>query len=403
MATEDFRRVRWRDDDREAVSWLLEHFWIKRSEYPEIYHRIHDRQRMLRHFFQEKCGFQLVVKPGFAKLEKIPDQAEPWMGIKDFQKPRDYVIFCCLLSFLDEKDVDEQFLLSDLITGIKNRYPSRLDADPEATAAPINWQYFQHRKSLVRVMKFAVVQGLVLEVDGKSDIFGSDMNSEVLYEVTVFSRYFTISYPKDLFSFQHIDDILEASRQAETETELRRHRVYRRLLLTPAYHRESDENGDFVYLRNQRNRLRDDFSERTPFHLELTKNTAILTLQEVRAHQNIFPSRLGIDDVILHFARHVRERLEDQNLTPAGEWEMTTLEFSQLLEQVRKADSPGWSSEYRDKGIRPLTEALLQELINWRMASLDKQAGLIRLKPLLGRLVGRYPKSFNPTPKRTTE
>lgn len=390
----DPRRASWQDEDREAASWLLEHFWIRRDQQPEMYARVRDSEALLRHFFLEKCGLQLLSKPTFVKLEKIPYQVEPWMGIDSFQHPRDYVLLCCLLIVLDAKRIDEQFLLSDFLEGVKAHYPSEPDADPESASAPINWANFQHRKSLVRVIRFATEMGMLAEVDGDIGTFHGKADAEVLYEATVLSRYFTISYPKDLFHFDRVEDVLQHAQTAESETDQRRHRIYRQLLMTPSFTRQDAEPGDFAYLRQFRNRLRDDFEKHTPMHFELTRDTAMLSIAEPRAYQNLFPSRQAIDDLLLHFAVELRQHWQEDRDSDAAVLELTRFEFERLLQACRQRTSHGWTKELRESNLNSLAKLVLQELISWHFAKLNPTDDLIEILPLMGRLCGHYPARY---------
>ena len=127
---------------QEAAEHLLEQFWILREREPDKYQMVREREPVLRSYFLEKLGFHLIVHPYFAKLEKIPVRPEPWMGIRDFQHPRDYALLCCLLAYLESKSVDEQFLMSELCEELSAAYPGEDGLD---------WTHYEHRRALVRV------------------------------------------------------------------------------------------------------------------------------------------------------------------------------------------------------------------------------------------------------------
>src|SRR3954447_23251671 len=85
----------------EGMDLLFHHYWILRADHPEWYQLIREREKVLRRYISEKFGLRLIVHQYFIKLEKIPVEPEVWMGIRDFQDPMDYAIFCCALSFLE--------------------------------------------------------------------------------------------------------------------------------------------------------------------------------------------------------------------------------------------------------------------------------------------------------------
>ena len=122
----------------------------------------------------------------------------------------------------------------------------------------MDWTHYEHRKSLVRVLQTAGDLNLVKTVDGDISEFSFSENNEVLYEVPLIARYFLRSFPKDLTGFNTIDDFLNID-DFNTEEQLgvkRRHRVYRKLFLTPVMYSNSNNDPDFLYLRNYRNRIR---------------------------------------------------------------------------------------------------------------------------------------------------
>lgn len=211
---------------KEGAQYLLERFWILREKEPEIYQQIRRRENALKNFFLEKMGLTLIVHRQFVKLEKFPVEPEPWMGIENFTTIRDYVLFACLMAFLEGKNVDEQFLLSDLCEEIKSIYPPFEELD---------WTHYEHRKSLVRALQTASDQDLVKTVDGDIGGFSFSESNEVLYEVPLVARYFLRSFPKELTGFNTIDDFLNIDDLTSGEQLglKRRHRIYRKLFLSP--------------------------------------------------------------------------------------------------------------------------------------------------------------------------
>src|SRR5690625_5400262 len=93
---------------------LMEKFWVLRRQEPGLYQLIREREKTIKRYVDDKFGFDLIVHQHFIKLEKIPVETKSWMGIQDFQEPRDYAIFCCALAFTEDQSVYDQFLLSDI-------------------------------------------------------------------------------------------------------------------------------------------------------------------------------------------------------------------------------------------------------------------------------------------------
>lgn len=373
----------------EAAEHLLEQFWIRREDEPEKYQAVREREQALRNYFLDKAGLRLILHRHFAKLEKIPAEPEPWMGIQSFQHPRDYAVLCCLLAYLEGRAVDEQFLLSDLCEELRAECPGEDGLD---------WTHYEHRKSLVRVLRAADELGLVKVVDGSIDGFSQFEDSEVLFEVPVVARYFMRSYPKDLFQFDTKEEILAADwPEGADESLRRRHRVYRRLLLSPVLYSRDVPEADFHYLRNFRHRIREDLERHTAFSFELYQNAAMLTLAGPRARFTLFPDNRAIADIALQFAALVRERraAEDIPLQHDGGLCLTMPDFQAWVRLCKERYGAGWSKQYREAGVAQTARDLLTLLVEWKMAERDPETGAVCLRPLLARVTGRYQDDFD--------
>lgn len=372
------------DKAKEALEILLEQFWILRDAQPDEYQLIREREHVLKRYLEEKFGFRFIVHQHFIKLEKIPAVPEDWMGIPSFQSPMDYALFCCLLAFLESKAVDEQFLLSELTEELAALYPGVIKID---------WTHYEHRKALIRVIQTAADFGIIKTIDG--DIKGFQMNEEeeVLYEVPVVSRYFMRSYPKDLFQFDSIEELIQYENQASA-TDERRHRIYRQLFLSPVIYRKEQDDPDFYYLRNFRNRLRDDIEEHSDYQFELYKNAAMLISTERKQHATLFPGQKAIMDIVMQFSAGIRDAFLQYPPNEFGVIRMTRTDFESLLAQCKSSFGHGWSKAYREAPLKQLGKDVLDIMCQWQMAKFDEETGMILLYPLLGRLSAKYPDDF---------
>ncbi|MGM8216460.1 TIGR02678 family protein [Bacillaceae bacterium W0354] len=373
------------EQTQEAMGILFERFWILRSEEPSSYQLIREREKALKRYLSEKFGFELIVHQHFIKLEKIPVEPKGWMGIQDFISPQDYAIFCCGLAFCERRSVEEQFLLSDITEDIQDMYPGEFSLD---------WTNYQHRKSLVRALKKMVELRIIKNVDGNIDMFASNEEQEVLYEVTVHARYFMRSYPDELFHYKTTREILDSEWERHV-ADSRRKRVYRKLMFSPVVYRDSEEDSDFAYIRNYRNRLQEDIEEHTPFKLEVFKNAAFLVLNERSQRYTLFPDQKTIMSIALHFQSYLRENIEQFNINALGEIHLTNPEFSRLLEKVKNEYGKGWSKKYREMTYTQVAEELLNLYLEWEMIVVEPETSMLILKPAMGRMVGYYPNDFD--------
>jgi len=378
------RELEFDENAVEALGRLFEQYWILRDEEPEAYLLVRNREQILKRYLQEKFGLELIIHQHFAKLEKIPVEPESWMGIESFQGPMDYAIFCCALAYMEQKGIDEQFLLSDLAERIQELYPGEM---------PLDWKNYQHRRALVRALKQVLELRLIKTIDGNLEQFQVNDDEEVLYEVTIYSRYFMRSYPDDLYQFDSMEELLmqEWSRQPDDQ---RRKRVYRKLILTPFVYRKNEEDQDFTYIRNYRNRLRDDFEQHTPFRLEVFKNAAMLTLPDPKKRYTLFPDTKGIADAALHTMAVIRENKGTLDITEFGTVRIPRASFDMLVRQTKERYGHGWSKKHRDETPEETAGQIIKIWKEWNMAVWDDETRMLTILPGAARQTAFYPSDF---------
>ena len=90
-----------------ALEILLGRRWILKSRDRELYYQVKDQLGAVKRFLTEKLGYQVIVNPYLIKAEKMPAKPENWMGILEFHHKIEYVFFCIVLMFLEEKEAAE--------------------------------------------------------------------------------------------------------------------------------------------------------------------------------------------------------------------------------------------------------------------------------------------------------
>ncbi|MBA4493432.1 TIGR02678 family protein [Paenactinomyces guangxiensis] len=388
---------KWMDEIAEqAIQVLLSRFWIIKEDDPELYAIIRDRESVIKDFMREKCGFRLIVHRYFIKLEKIPAQAEGWMGIREFQEPLDYVLLCSVLAFLENKSVDDQFLLSQLCEELKLLTPE---------SVKLNWENYVHRKSLIRVLKWMQEMKMIRIIDSNDLLFTHDeKEAEALYEQTVLSRYFMRTYPKDLYRFSSRDEILKAD-LSDDDSIRRRHQVYRRMLLSPVVYESEMSEEEWLYIKNYRYRIAEDLQKTAGLSLEVYKKTALAVVIDQRSKLHQFPDGKMITALFLQFADEVRHRLatEEVDRTDRGWILLTAVQFEQWLQSCKERFDYGWSKEYKKQSLGKTAKELLHFLIDWKMAKVDDERAIIYLLPAIGRMVGNYPADYKEKHRRNQE
>jgi len=372
------------DKAMQGLDLLFHRYWILRSEEPELYMLIREREKVLRRYISEKFGLRLIIHQHFVKLEKIPAEPETWMGIQLFQMPMDYAILCCALSFIEGKAADEQFLLSELCEEIQIDYPGEFSLD---------WTLYTHRKSLIRTMKALMDFQLIRTVDGDITRFDHNEEQEVLYEATAYSRYFLRTFPEEFSAHGHWQELLEEDWKLNQE-DARRKRVYRRLFFSPGLHRKDAQDPDFLYIRQFRNRLTEDIESHSDYRLHVYKNTAFLAVAEPKHYHHVYPNAKSSTDLLLQLSKELHEEPERYIPNERGEILLTEGEFERLIVKMREKYGSGWSKLFREKSPGAIRAELVGAMQEWMMGESDGSTSLIRIKPLLGVLAGSYPADY---------
>lgn len=234
---------------------LLNRRWILKSRDRELYYQVKEKLASgeEKKFLREKLGYQVIVNPYLIKVEKMPAVPENWMGILDFKEPVEYVFFCLVLMFLEEKEAEEQFVLSELTEYVQSQYEGE----------QIDWTVYRYRRHMIKVMKYCTACGLLNIDDGSEEGFARDYTGEVLYENTGASRYFMKNFTQDIMGYHSPEDFEKEEWIDVNEDRgiVRRQRVYRRLLMSMGMYKDSDSEEDFAYVRNYRNMIQGELSE----------------------------------------------------------------------------------------------------------------------------------------------
>lgn len=372
------------------IELLLDRRWIIKQAHPEIYFKLRDQFSTYQTFFKEKLGYRLVVNPLLIKAEKVPGEAQAWMGIQAFEKPMEYVLFCLLLMFLEEKQPEEQFVLEQLTSFLENNFP------PEGG---LDWTVFSHRRSLIRVLRFSEAEGMILVNDGDEKTFEGAGTAAVLYENTGVSKYFARHFNFDLTQCNTHEDVSNSEWKGTDSDRgvIRRHRVYRRLVMNPVVYADNPEDQDYLYLKNQRSVIGNDIEKYLAGQLHLHRNGAMLVLGEQALLEDGFPNRKNISDIALHMAAVLKTYVnQSKEVFEADDsWVLSESKWDSLLASCVDNYGHGWSKAYREEiSFSKLKEELLQFMEDFGMIKVLKASGEIRILPAAAKMTGHYPQDY---------
>ena len=369
-----------------ALEVLLSKRWILKSRDRELYYSVRDELPKFKPFLIEKLGFQVVVNSYLIKLEKIPAVAENWMGIKEFSDKMEYVIFMTVLMFLEEKDMGEQFVLSELTEYIQTT----------VEVETIDWTVYRSRKYLVKVMKYLVSEGILEINDGSEEDFQKDGISEVLYENTGVSRHFVRNFTRDISNFKEVADFYDGDFIDTDEDRgiVRRQRVYRKLLLSAGLYRNENTEEDFNYIRNFRGIIANDFEGLFDCNLHIHKSSVYLVINEGSRLGRAFPEESTLSDIVLLVNDLILNRIGENKLTPAvDESIILSLEsFNELIEEAKRLYGNGFAKTYRDMTTKEICSVVTEYMLE--LGFIEYIGNDVKINPIVGKVAGRYPKDF---------
>lgn len=360
---------------------LLENFWIDKSQKREEYFQIKRKESEIRKFFTEKVGWRLISNEKIIKLEKIPANAESFMGIDTFQDKMDYCILCGLLIFLEEKEEGEQFLLHEVIENIEFFLKDSIEID---------WLKFTHRKSLIRAFEFAENMRFLIKTEGDIKRFSESSDAEVLYEKTGLSRYFSINFNRDISSFVSYRDFEKEDEEEINIGESRTNRVYRKLLTLPAIYWKDFNDIDRIYIKNQKPTLESNMEKLIEGRLHIHKNGAFLIFDNKKDIGKVHPGKTMLSEIVLVICGELRRRVTERSLRK----ELNDLiyiqenEMKEIIRECKKNCSINWSKEYRELNEDKLFENIMEYMENWLFT--ERKEKEIIIYPGVGKIIGIY-------------
>lgn len=366
------------------IEELFSRQWIIKKEDSELYYQVKDHAKEIRKKLQDKFGYALIMNPYLIKLEKIPGKAEPWMGIQDFQTPKEYQMLCYLLMFLEDKSAEDQFVLSNITEYVQVQFVKE----------PLDLTKFHVRKAFVRVLRYAIRIGLMLQVDGEDELFLQSETAEVLYENTGVSKYMMRNFTTDIMKYEQLEDFENSGWFGMDEDRgiIRRQRIYRRLSLSPGVYKHSvKEDEDFNYIRNYRNKMEQDFQNLFSCELQVHASSAYLILKDDGKMGKTFPSNTTKDDLLLLANGEIRRRIKNYSWR-VDELEQLHIKQEELQKVFRKVVQNNMEKlpkTYQKQGKEALASMMMDNAKKLGFLEIEKEE-MVTVYPVVGKLYGAY-------------
>ncbi len=367
---------------------MLESFWIVRGENGSDYVRVkHAADNEMKNFINGFLGWKLIINNKLIKLEKIPVEAQPFMGISEFQSTMDYCLLCALLIYLSDIDEGGQFLLSELTDALEKITAETTDID---------FNRYSDRKSLVRMLRFSQDMCLLKIAEGSLYNIENDRSKEILYENTGLSVYFSVHHDRDISEYSSYRDF-ENTETIYTDSEkgyLRTNRVYRRLVLQPAMYWDSSLDPDGIYLKNQRRSISNYLDKYLDGRLDIYNGSAFYMLSEDALFGDVHPSDKMLSGLVLLLCGEIRNKLSEIRGSNENVCRFEKSEFYNLICKCREKYSCGLSKEYKELPDDKLTSAVTEYMVKFKMLEQDNECFI--LKDGIFKAVGKYPDDLKP-------
>jgi len=322
-------------------------------------------------------------------MEKIPVVPEGFMGIRDLSSKEEYAYLCMLLMFLEDKDAQEQFILSQFTEYLAANMPGELS----------DWTLYTNRRKLIRVLRYAVKEDIIGLTDGRDDSFMDDKSGEVLYENTGSSRYFMRNFSRDIMEYTKPEDFNESDwfEVDEDRGFARRYRVYKRLVFAPGMYKNEGSAEDFEYLKYYGRRLSDELERVFDCNVHIHRESAFLLPNGECDMGEDFPGNNSVSDILLLCMGEIRKKLE------SGEWELMrdemcyvdSIEFENLLKNIKAKYGAGFVKNYREMPDGEFTGNIMLEMERWTFIRKEDGGHRIKICPSIGKIRGYYPGDYN--------
>lgn len=364
---------------------LLENYIILKEKNRELYYDIIDNVDYYKEFINDILSYNLIIKEDFIKLEKIPASLEAWMGIRSFSDKKEYIFFMLILMFLEDKNKEEQFILSNITEYIEHNYPNE----------KIEWTIFKNRKSLITVLKLCIELGIVKKNDGDEEEFTKSEESEILYESTGISRYIVRRFNHDINEDENYYDLLEDAWDGlDTDKgTIRKNRVFREITLCPVIY-NSENKSDYEYIRKYKNYIKNVFEKYLDWDVHVHRNGVMAVLKNMSDIKDTFPNTKGESSVALFVNKKICEMIKDESLklNENDTCIITEEMFHDILIDVRNEYGHGFTKALRDAEEKRYVESIKEFMKSYHMIRI--QDSYVELMPLIGKLNGMYPEDY---------
>lgn len=367
------------------MSALLYNFWIIKDKDKELYYQIKSNQNKVRDFISKNLGSKLIIHDKFIKLEKIPFIIKKNSGIENFNSVLEYVILSIMLIFLEDKTNGDYFILSDLIDYVKNTAVTlELNHIPD-------WNKTQDRRAMLNVINLLESLSILSTKDEGKVSFVEDKQAEALYEATGISNYLMRMFDEDINNLETSTDFIksEFSTQNEDKGDIRRYKIFRNILYTPAVSTKDLSYAEIDYIKKNRQYISKEISNKLNMEVEITDNLTILYDSNNTTIKDNFPNTKKISEIVLMVNNRILEDIKNKKIL-LNEQEIGYIKeyyFERIIEEIKKTKAPYIGKTLLKENKERFYNMVLDFMEKYNI--LEKKEDEIIIYPTIARLIGK--------------
>ena len=364
---------------------LLYNFWITKDSNKELYYQIKNKQNMIKDFVSKNLGSNLIIHDRFIKLEKIPTIIKANSGLSNFTSVLEYVILSIMLLFLEDKTRGDYFVLSNLIEYVKNT----------AVALELNhipdWNKVQDRRCLSNVIAFLEDLQIIKIKDYSKISFIESRDAEVLYESLGVSNYLMRMFDDNINELKEPDDFIknEFAIQNMDKGDIRRYKVFRNILYTPAVFSQDLSTSELDYIKKNRNYIKSEIDKNLDMEVEITHNMALLCDSEDSNEKDNFPNNKKLTEIVLMINDRLLQEINSGNII-INQYEVAIIKedyFVGIIMDIRKSKSSYIGKTMMRENDRRFYDMVLEYMKKYNIV--EKRNDEIMIYPTVARIVGK--------------
>jgi uncharacterized protein (TIGR02678 family) len=364
---------------------LLYNFWITKDKNKDLYYQIKRNQNKIKDFISKNLGSNLIIHDRFIKLEKIPTIIKTNAKLGNFTSVLEYVILMIMLLFLEDKTRWDYFILSDLIEYVKNT-----SITLELNHIP-DWNKVQDRKCLSNVISLLEELQIIKIKDAGKVSFIDSIDAEVLYESLGTSNYLMRMFDNDINDLKTPEDFIknEFISQDEEKGDIRRYKVFRNILYTPAVSSKDITINELDYLKKNRNYIKAEIDKNLNMEVEVTHNLAILYDEDSNTEKDNFPNNKKLTEIVLMVNEKLLKEINNNKIV-LNNFEIAIVKenyFENIIKEIKKTKEP-----YIGKTLLRETDKRFYDMILEYMEKynfIEKNNDEIIIYPTISRLIGK--------------